>query len=81
VPKRTKRVRPAATNGAVNVSKLTERMFADGDKLNDIRLACGHLRRVAQPGPMHLQKFIERVFAIAGVGQEAATADAGAAQS
>jgi hypothetical protein len=56
-------------------------MFADGDKLNDIRLACGHLKRIGQPGPAHLQKFIERVFAIAGVGQEAQAAAEEGAQS
>lgn len=77
--KRKRKEHADAVNGELKQSKYTSRMFEDGDKLNSIRLACGHLKRVAQPGPVHLQKFIDRVFSIAGVAQEADTDKAMAA--
>jgi len=58
----------ADNNGAMGeATKYTARLFDDGRKVHQIRLACGHLKRVAQPVPKHLQSFIDRVFGIVGV--------------
>ena len=80
-----KRRKSKAVDGPVNgnpsVADVTASMFADSRKLSDLRTACGHLKRVAKPGPVHLQKFIERVFAIAGVGGEEDQPAEDAAQS
>jgi hypothetical protein len=78
VSKRKRKAVEEPVNGHAPVSSVTARLFADGRKLHDLRLVCGHLKRVAQPGPVHLQKFIERVFAIAGVGGEEAKPAEGA---
>jgi hypothetical protein len=69
VAKRKRKEVEQPVNGDAKVSNYTSRLFDDGRKLHDLRLACGHLKRVAQPGPVHLQKFIDRVFTIAGVGE------------
>ena len=75
-----KRKEPAeAVNGESKQSKYTSRLFNDGRKLHEVRLACGHLKRVGTPGAVHLQKFIDRVFSIAGVEQEADDATQGQA--
>jgi hypothetical protein len=77
-----KRKEPAeAVNGELKQSKYTSRLFNDGRKLREIAVACGHLKRVGAPGPVHLQKFIDRVFSIAGVEQESDNAAQGEAQS
>lgn len=68
--KRKSRERAEPVNGELKQSKYTSRLFSDGRKLHEIQLACGHLKRVGAPGPVHLQKFIDRVFSIAGVEQE-----------
>lgn len=70
VPKRKRKEAEQPVNGDAKVSNYTSRLFDDGRKLHELRLTCGHLKRVANPGPGHLQKFIDRVFAIAGVGGE-----------
>jgi selenocysteine-specific translation elongation factor len=79
--KRKRKETAEPVNGELKSSKYTERLFEDGRKLHDLRMACGHLKRIAAPGPVHLQKFIDRVFAIAGVGEESQTATTDAAQS
>lgn len=71
-----KRKEPAeSVNGESKQSKYTSRLFDDGRKLREIAVACGHLKRVKTPGPVHLEKFIDRVFSIAGVAQEGEQAD------
>lgn len=81
MPKRKRREPTEAVNGELKESKYTSRLFQDGRKLHEIRLACGHLKRVGAPGPVHLQKFIDRVFSIAGVEQEVDPLAQGEAQS
>lgn len=76
--RRERAVEPNFNSSAVN---FTQRLFEDGEKLYEIRLACGHLKRVRQPGAEHLKKFIEHVFTIAGVELEAKAATAEGAQS
>lgn len=68
--KRKRKAVDAPVNGDRKESKYIARLFEDGRKLHEIRLACGHLKRVGAPGPVHLQKFIDRVFSIVGVEQQ-----------
>jgi hypothetical protein len=49
--------------------KLRNAVFGDRNELRQIRVACGHLKRVKQPESKHIHRFIERVFEIAGVAQ------------
>jgi hypothetical protein len=44
--------------------KLHTAVFGERTKLHEVRLACGHLRRIANPGPEHIHKFVKRVFDI-----------------
>jgi hypothetical protein len=46
--------------------KLHAAVFGEREKLHQVRLACGHLRRIADPGPDHIHKFVKRVFDIVG---------------
>jgi hypothetical protein len=79
--KRKKKEHHEETNGTRSMANITARLFDDQRNLHEIRLACGHLKRVAAPGPEHLQKFIDRVFTIAGVEQGAEINAAEGAQS
>jgi len=81
VAKRKRKEQAEPVNGELKESKYTARLFDDGRKLHQIRLACGNLKRIGAPGPVHLQKFIDRVFGIAGVEQQGESAATDGAQS
>lgn len=74
-PKRTTRRRSRAERNAEDhgsigaPDKLRNAVFGDRNELRQIRVACGHLKRVKQPESKHIHRFIERVFEIAGVHQ------------
>lgn len=76
--KRKKREASTATPVNGSAQSFVERMREDSRKLRELRTACGHLRRVASPQPQHIEKFINKVFALAGIEesnpQEQATA-------
>jgi hypothetical protein len=69
--KRKRKETAEVVNGASTQTKFTSRLFDDKRKLREIAVACGHLKRVAEPGPTHVAKFIDRVFALAGIEPEA----------
>ena len=66
----------ASVNGSAQ--SFAERLRADSNKLHELRLACGHLKRSQTWGPDQIEKFINRVFAIAGM-EETAPEQAAAA--
>lgn len=58
----------AENNGALGEStRLRSAVFGGQHKLHQLDLACKQLKRIQNPGPEHVHKFIERVFGIADV--------------
>jgi hypothetical protein len=58
----------AATNGEQSAveDKLRLAVFGEREKLHRVRLACGQLKRIADPGPEHIHTFVKRIFDIVG---------------
>lgn len=68
--KKSRAERDAEDHGSIGApDRLRNAVFGDRNELHQIRLACGHLKRVKNPGAQHIHRFIERVFTIAGVEQ------------
>ena len=63
--KRKEAPAPSSTNGAVQ--GFAEKLRADSNKLHELQLVCGHLNRSKAWGPDQIEKFITRVFVIAGI--------------
>lgn len=79
--KRKRKEATAAHSANGSVSNFAERLRADSNKLHELRLACGHLKRSQTWGPDQIEKFITRVFSIAGIEQEEQPAQASAASA
>lgn len=76
--KRKKKEAPAAASSNGSAQSFAQRLRADSNKLHELKLACGHLKRSATWGPDQIEKFINRVFAIAGVEEPAPAQQASA---
>lgn len=47
--------------------KLRAAVFQNEGAINAVAQACRNLKRIKDPGPAHIMKFVERVFACSGV--------------
>ena len=58
----------ATQNGDMAGSdKLRAAVFQNQGAINAVAQACKNLKRIKDPGPEHIMKFVERVFACSGV--------------
>lgn len=49
------------------VDKVRAAVFQNEGAINAVAQACRNLKRIQDPGPEHIMKFIDRVFTCAGV--------------
>jgi hypothetical protein len=49
------------------VDRVRAAVFQNEGAINAVAQACRNLKRIQDPGPEHIIKFIDRVFACAGV--------------